>query len=76
MLIFSFRNDEFLVLSVDSSNPDAGDCYQISKERTFFKLDRCENISKEEQGTTNLAVAVSQPYDAVALLNKDGTSLY
>ena len=68
----SFRNDEFLVLSVDSSNPDAGDCYQISKERTVFRLDRCENIAKGERGTTNLHVAVSQPYDAVALLNKEG----
>lgn len=61
---------------MDSSNPQAGDCYQITKERTVFRLDRCENIAMGERGTTNLFVAVSHPYDAVALLNKEGTSLF
>ena len=61
---------------MDSSNPHAGDCYEISKERTVFKLDRCENIAMGERGTTNLHVAISQPYDAVALLDKEGTSLF
>lgn len=61
---------------MDSSNPHAGDCYEISKERTVFKLDRCENIAMGERGTMNLHVAISQPYDAVALLDKEGTYLF
>jgi hypothetical protein len=72
LLIVSFQNDECLALSVDSTNSDAADCYRIVSERTHFKLERAAQIASGPRGTANLAIAVSQPYYAVALLNRDG----
>jgi hypothetical protein len=69
----SFQNDECLALSVDSTNPDAADCYHIVSERTHFRLERAQQIAAGQRGTSNLAVCISQHYDAVALLNRDGT---
>jgi hypothetical protein len=71
----SFRNDECLALSIDSANPDAADCYRIVQERTRFRLERDSQIVSAQRGTMNLAVAISQPHNAVALINKSGMSL-
>jgi hypothetical protein len=71
----SFQNDECLALAIDSTNPDAADCYQIVPERTQFKLERMEQIASGQNGTTNYAIAISQPYDAVALLNLEGKKI-
>ena len=68
----SFQHDECLALSVDSTNPAAADCYRIVSERTHFKLERAAKIASGLRGTANLAIAVSQPYYAVALLNREG----
>ena len=73
LLTVSYSNDEFLALSIDSANRDGADCYNIVKSRTTFRLEPTSQIVSEQSGTGNLAVAVSQPYDAVALLNKTGT---
>lgn len=75
LLMVSYSNDEFLALSVDSANPDGADCYNIVKSRTTFRLEPNSQIVSGQTGTDNLAVAVSQPYDAVALLGKTGTYL-
>ena len=68
----SFQNDECLALAVDSTNNDAADCYQIVSERTHFRLERYNQIASGQKGTTNLAIAVSQRYNATALLDRDG----
>src|SRR5271154_497618 len=70
--MFSFQNDECLALAIDSTNRDAADCYQIVPERTQFKLERMGQIASGPNGTTNYAIAISQTYDAVALLNQEG----
>jgi hypothetical protein len=70
----SYGNDEFLALSVDSANPDAADCYRIVRERNGFRLDRASQIVTAAKGTQNIAIAVSQAYDAVAFLSKQGIS--
>ena len=75
-LDISFKDDKFLALAVDSTNPDAADCYHIVSERTHFRLERSQQIASGQRGTCNLAVSVSQCYDAVALLNRDGTYSY
>jgi len=62
-------------LSVDSTNNDAADCYHIVSERTHFRLERYNQIASAQRGTANLAIAVSQRYDAIALLNREGNSL-
>ena len=59
---------------MDSTNRDAADCYRIVSERTHFRLDRADQIASGLRGTSNLAIAVSQPYDAIALLNREGNA--
>ena len=61
---------------MDSTNPDAADCYRIVAERTHFRLEKAARIATGPRGTANLAIAVSQRFWAVALLNRDGISIY
>ena len=68
----SFQNDECLALSVNSSNNDAADCYRIVSERTQFTLRRHDQIALGRKGTENLAIAVSQSDETIALLSRDG----
>lgn len=60
-------------MAVDSSNPDAADCYRIVSVRAHFELDRSEQITTGLRGTSNLAIAISQPDNAIALLSREGT---
>lgn len=67
--VHSFRNDECLVLSLDSPFAEAPDCYQIELAQDRFTLQAIEQVS---DGTPILAVAVSQPYYAIATLTRKG----
>lgn len=61
---------------MDSTNNDAGDCYRIVAERTHFRLERDNQIASFPKGTTNFAIATSQRYDAIALLNREGRPVF
>jgi len=70
----SFQNDECLVLSLESSHPDVPDCFQIIHEGPRFRLQPRTRIATGK-GTSNVAIAVSQRYAAMALLSKEGIHL-
>jgi hypothetical protein len=72
----SFRNDECLAISWYSTDPGVPDCYRITQEGSRFRLEPdSTQIGIPGKGTTNLAIAISQSYDAVALLNREGIEL-
>jgi hypothetical protein len=68
----SYGNDECLVLSIDSANRNAADCYRIIPVRNEFRLDRASQIISAARGTDHLAITVSQPFEAIAWVSKKG----
>jgi len=75
---YSFADDKYLVLSLDSSSETSSqpvpDCYQIitSKDERKVKLKPVTNDPIAPGSVANFAIAVSQPYFTVGLLNKAG----
>lgn len=59
-------------MAVDSTERNAADCYQIVSASTHFRLDRFSQIAQGSIAAANISIAVSQPYSAVALLNRQG----
>jgi hypothetical protein len=74
LLMFSFNNDQFVVLSVNSSYTKTTDCYRIvaSSDGVHCTLRRAEQIVAGNHEPTNLAVTVSHQHNAIALLNTKG----
>jgi hypothetical protein len=71
--MFSFQNDQFIALSVDSSSTKANDCYRISTgQEGKCSLRRADQIVTTNQQPTNLAISVSHQHNAIALLNSKG----
>jgi hypothetical protein len=77
----SFADDKCLALSLDTPSEKSShtipDCYQIktSKDGTKAKLKPLEKDLIASGSVANYAIAVSQPYFALALLNKAGNLL-
>lgn len=69
------ESDQCLALSLDSTYSGARDTYQIGTGK-IFTLTAGTKIATGPRGTSNIAIAVSEQYDAVALLNKDGILLH
>jgi hypothetical protein len=57
---------------LDSADPAAHDCYRIKNRGSGYELAEFTQIATGPNGTTNMAIAVSQAHEAVALLGKDG----
>jgi hypothetical protein len=77
----SFADDKCIALSLDSSSDKLShtvpDCYRIriSKDGTKAKLKTLEKDLIAPGSVANFAIAASQPYFALALLNKAGNLL-
>src|SRR6202035_1540459 len=70
LLMYSFDNDQFVALSVDSSFTKANDCYRISTSHEGkCILRRADQIVTTNQQPTNLAISVSHQHNAIAHLN-------
>lgn len=72
---FSFGMDRSIVVSIETSFKEAFDCYEIIPiyGGSDFQLKPLRKVADRE--TTHLAVAVSQLYSAIALVNNKGTIL-
>jgi hypothetical protein len=71
----SFRNEDCLAISLDSTDPAAHDCYRIKNKGRGYELVKFTQIATGPTGTTNMAIAASLKREAVALLGKDGKSI-
>ena len=71
--LFSYHHDRYLALSIDSAYEGAEDCFRIDASDDG---NECELVAFKRifapGGITNLAIAVSQRYGAVVLLNDKG----
>ena len=68
---FSFHNDDCLAISLDTTDAAALIRYRIKNKGRVYELEKFTQIASGASGTTNMAIAVSQAHDAVALLGKD-----
>ena len=73
---FSSHNDDCLAISLDTTDAAAHDCYRIKNKGRVYELEKFTQIASGPSGTTNMAIAVSQAHDAVALLGKDSIYLF
>jgi len=72
----SLHNDECFAISLDTTDAAAHDCYRIKNKGRVYELEKFTQVASGPSGTTNMAIAVSQAHDAVALLGKDGTNAF
>ena len=73
-------------MAVDSGNSDAPDCFRLNAPESVDLnlqgrlkteaqqniLERSDQNSSGKDGTSDIAITVSHPYNAVALLNRKG----
>ena len=72
---FSLHNDDCVAISLDTTDAAAHDCYRIKNKGRVYELEKFTQIASGSSGTKNMAIAVSQAHDAVALLTKDSINL-
>jgi hypothetical protein len=70
--LYSFRYDQYLVLSTDSLAKDIPNCFCFHESETGNGVKLIPEPQSAAFGLQSYALTVSQGYDAIAYLDRDG----